>query len=233
MSAPAQVDHLVVAAATLAEGVAWCEATLGVTPGPGGEHPLMGTHNRLLALGGERFARCYFEIIAIDPAVAPARARQQRRWFDLDDPALQATLARDGPRLVHWVARVPDARAAVHALAAEPTHIDRGPVLAASRETPQGRLRWEITVRDDGQRLFYGALPTLIEWGDMHPADHFAPSGLSLLALQATHPRPEVLQAALATVGAQDLLAVTAGAPNFIARLMTPQGPVTLESKGL
>lgn len=233
MTAAAQIDHLVVAAATLAEGVAWCEATLGVVPGPGGQHPLMGTHNRLLGLGGERFARCYFEIIAIDPAAVPARARHQRRWFDLDDPVLQAALAKDGPRLVHWVARVPDARAAVHALASEPMHVDRGQVLAASRDTPQGRLSWEITVRDDGQRLFYGALPTLIEWGAMHPADHFAPSGLSLLALEATHPRPEVLRPALSTVGAQDLVAVTAGAPNFMARLMTPRGPVTLESKGL
>lgn len=233
MTPAAQIDHLVVAAATLDEGVAWCEATLGVVPGPGGQHPLMGTHNRLLGLGGERFPRSYFEIIAIDPAAVPARARHQRRWFDLDDPVLRAALAKEGPRLVHWVARVPDARAAVHALAAEPTHIDRGQVLAASRETPQGRLDWQITVRDDGQRLFYGALPTLIQWGGVHPADGFAPSGLSLLALQATHPRPEVLQAALATVGARDLITVKAGTPNFIAQLMTPKGPVALESKGL
>lgn len=233
MTPAAQIDHLVVAAATLDEGVAWCEATLGVVPGPGGQHPLMGTHNRLLGLGGERFPRCYFEIIAIDPAAVPARARHQRRWFDLDDPVLRAALAKEGPRLVHWVARVPDARAAVHALAAEPTHIDRGHVLAASRDTPQGRLDWQITVRDDGQRLFYGALPTLIQWGSAHPADGFAPSGLGLLALEATHPRPEVLQAALATVGAKDLMTVRAGAPNFMAQFMTPKGPVTLESKGL
>ena len=39
----AQIDHLVVAARTLVEGVAWCEATLGVVPGPGGEHALFGT----------------------------------------------------------------------------------------------------------------------------------------------------------------------------------------------
>ena len=43
----AQVDHLVIAASTLNEGVAWCEKTLGITPGAGGEHPLFGTHNRL------------------------------------------------------------------------------------------------------------------------------------------------------------------------------------------
>ena len=45
-----RLDHLVVLADTLSEGVSWCEATLGVTPGPGGEHPLFGTHNRLLSI---------------------------------------------------------------------------------------------------------------------------------------------------------------------------------------
>ena len=32
----AALDHLVVAAPTLAQGVAWCEQALGLTPGPGG-----------------------------------------------------------------------------------------------------------------------------------------------------------------------------------------------------
>ncbi|MEY4341937.1 MAG: hypothetical protein RL541_1441, partial [Pseudomonadota bacterium] len=44
---PAYIDHLVVAASSLAQGVAWCEDQLGITPGPGGEHALFGTHNRL------------------------------------------------------------------------------------------------------------------------------------------------------------------------------------------
>ena len=34
----ARLDHLVIAAASLTEGVAWCEATLGVVAGPGGSH---------------------------------------------------------------------------------------------------------------------------------------------------------------------------------------------------
>jgi hypothetical protein len=72
------VDHLVVAAATLEQGVAWCEATLGVTPGPGGRHALMGTHNRLLNLGSAAFPHSYLEIIAIDPeAPAPGHAAGQ------------------------------------------------------------------------------------------------------------------------------------------------------------
>ena len=32
------VDHLVVLAADLASGVAWCQRTLGITPTAGGEH---------------------------------------------------------------------------------------------------------------------------------------------------------------------------------------------------
>lgn len=227
----AHVDHLVIAAASLDQGIAWCEATLGLVPGPGGAHPLMGTHNRLLALGGAGFPRCYLEIIAIDPAVRPTRAAGLRRWFDLDDGALQASLAQDGPRLVHWVARVPDVQAAVQALAAPPLGIDRGPPLAASRETTAGLLQWRITVREDGQRLFDGALPTLIEWDGLHPAEHLPPSGLELLGLAATQSEPVPLQAALAVLGMADRMPVTAGAPGLQARLATPRGEVVLDSR--
>lgn len=75
----AGVDHLVVMAAPLAEGAAWCEATLGVTPGPGGEHPLMGTHNRLINITSPAFTTAYLEIIAINSVATrayPVRARR-------------------------------------------------------------------------------------------------------------------------------------------------------------
>ncbi|SCX72709.1 VOC family protein [Variovorax sp. EL159] len=228
----ARIDHLVIAAASLAEGVAWCEATLGVVPGPGGSHPLMGTHNRLLNIASDAFPATYMEIIAIEPGKRPSRPGT-RRWFDLDDGALQAGLAQRGPRLIHFVARVPDAHAALHALAHdEHAHIDRGPLLEASRDTPAGRLEWQISVRDDGQRLFYGALPTLIQWGPVHPTDTLPDVGLAMRALRAAHPRAADLSAALSTIGMTDM-AVTAGPPNLVAVLDTPRGPVTLESQGL
>jgi len=228
----AQLDHLVIAAASLAEGAAWCEATLGVVPGPGGAHPLMGTHNRLLGIASEAYPRSYLEIIAIEPGRKPSR-RKTRRWFDLDDAALRAGLAQHGPRLIHVVARVPDASSAMRALAHEEhAHIDRGRLLEAARDTPAGRLEWQITVRDDGQRLFYGALPTLIQWGPVHPVDSMPASGLALRALRATHPRAEALSAALAAIGMTGM-AVATGAPNLVAELDTPRGPVTLESQGL
>ena len=75
----AQLDHLVIAAASLAEGVAWCEATLGLTPGPGGSHPLMGTHNRLLNIASAAFPQAYLEIIAIEPGKRPSRPCRRRR----------------------------------------------------------------------------------------------------------------------------------------------------------
>lgn len=228
----AEVDHLVIAAASLAEGVAWCEATLGVVPAPGGAHPLMGTHNRLLNVASEAFPRAYAEIIAIEPGQAPSRPNT-RRWFDLDDAELQAGLAQHGPRLIHFVARVPDARAAIQALAREEhAQIDRGHLLEASRDTAAGRLEWQITVRDDGQRLFYGALPTLIEWGPVHPVDAMPASGLALRSLHATHPRAPALSAALSAIGLR-ALQVDAGAPNLVAVFDTPRGPITLESRGL
>jgi hypothetical protein len=141
----ARVDHLVIAASSLDEGAAWCEATLGVVPGPGGEHPLMGTHNRLLRIATVDYPRAYLEIIAVQPGREPQRAP---RWFDLDDETVRDALARSGPRLLHFVASVPDLPQAVAALQAQ--HIARGDILAASRMTPRGPLEWRITLRPDG-----------------------------------------------------------------------------------
>lgn len=224
-AATAQLDHLVVAARTLDEGVAWCEATLGLTPGPGGEHALFGTHNCLLQLNAPGAPRAYLEIIAIDRAATPTRAAGLKRWFDLDDPALQHTLAEHGPQLVHWVASVPDIIAARTAL--QDLGIDRGPVLAASRPTPHGLLQWQITVRDDGQRLMGGALPTLIQWGDTHPANRIAASGLGLSAFTLRHPEPERLRQALAAAGLAGF-SVEAGDAALHATLHTPRGVVLL-----
>jgi hypothetical protein len=233
-----QVDHLVVVAASLAQGVQWCEATLGITPGPGGEHPLMGTHNRLFSVASAAFPRAYFEIIAIQPGVTPARTAGLHRWFDMDNALLQSRLASEGPQLLHFVASVPGVVTAVKALAA--LGLDRGAVVPASRQTAGGLLSWRITVRDDGQRLFYGTLPTLIQWGEpgedptkaAHPLDAMPASGVTLEVLQARHPRPEKLQAAYAAIGLASV-GVTPGTPSLIATLNTPRGRVTLESKGI
>lgn len=229
------LDHLVVLAASLDQAVAWCEATLGVTPGPGGEHPLMGTHNRLLRMATPRYPRAYLELIAIKPIANNAQPICRKRWFDMDNPALQQRVARDGPQLVHWVARVNDIHAASARLAA--LGCDRGRVLQAARATPAGELRWHITVRDDGQRLHQGALPTLIQWGDTHPADAMPDSGITLQGFELL-PTPALASAIqaldpsgqLATVHAAG--AASATVATLQAQLLTPRGPVWLRSAG-
>ncbi|MBA3593055.1 MAG: VOC family protein [Pseudomonadota bacterium] len=234
----AHVDHLVVVATSLEQGVQWCQGALGIPPGPGGEHPLMGTHNRLFSVASAAFPRAYFEIIAIQPGVTPARGGGKHRWFDMDDAMLQARVASDGPQLVHFVASVPGVVSAAKALATQ--GLDRGTVVPASRQTAGGLLSWRMTVRDDGQRLFYGALPTLIQWGEAgedparaaHPLDAMPASGVTLEALQARHPRPEQLQTAYAAIGLSSV-DVIPGPPNLIATLNTPRGRVLLESKGI
>ncbi len=225
MTVTSQIDHLVVAARSLDDGVQWCEATLGVTPRPGGEHPLMSTHNRLLQVSAPGYPRVYLEIISINPeAKAPGRSR----WFDLDDPALQEAVSRQ-PRLVHFVARTADAAAAGKAL--HHLGIERGPLVKAERPTPDGMLQWQISVRDDGQRLFYGGLPTLIEWGSAHPADTMPSSGLALQSLHVSHPRVDDLRAAHSAIGLAGV-STEQGPPSLVATLSTPKGIVTLASEG-
>lgn len=227
------VDHLVVMANDLAQGVAWCEATLGVTPSPGGEHPLMGTHNRELKIATPAHRTAYLEIIAINPVAPHAASARARRWFDMDDLALQAHVAYYGPSLIHFAAGVPDIAAAVSTLAAQ--SIDRGAVIQASRATPSGLLQWHISVRDDGQRLFEGCLPTLIQWGHpqaldtFHPTDAMLESGIAPLDLRVQHPQAAMLNAAYQAL---HLSAVTAetGTARLRAQLQTPKGVVTLHT---
>lgn len=229
MNAPA-IDHLVIAAPTLAEGVSWCEQTLGVSPGPGGAHALFGTHNRLLRLATASGQACYLEIIAVDPAATPQRAAPLARWFDLDQPALQAQLRAQGPQLIHWVLRVPQIDTALQAWQA--LGLDRGPALTASRPTQQGLLQWRISVRDDGQRLMGGALPTVIQWGDVHPCHAMPDSGLALLGLTLHTPDPQALHQALKASGLSDdpahTVGLKSGPAGLSAQLRTPRGDITL-----
>jgi len=231
------IDHLIVVAHTLAQGVQWCEATLGVTPAPGGAHAQYGTHNRLLKIATPTHPLAYFEIIAIDPAAKRPANAAGKRWFDMDDAALQAAVAIE-PRLVHFVANTDDIQAARIALKAQ--GIERGPAMHANRHSRRGQLQWQITVREDGQRLFNGALPSLIQWGKagdaeplrLHPRNSLPRSGVSLQSLAVTHPSADKLQAALEAIGLTDV-GVEPGPADLVATLKTPKGTVVLHSHGV
>ena len=147
----------------------------------------------------------------------------------MDDATLQQQVAAHGPQLIHWVASVPDVAERCAALAA--LGIDRGTVLTSSRPTPSGLLQWQITVREDGLRLMDGCLPTLIQWGAVHPCGSLPASGVQLQQLTLQHPQAATLSAACEAIGVAPHVAVTAGdAPQLAAQLTTPRGPVTLSS---
>jgi hypothetical protein len=232
-----QLDHLVVMASSLEAGVQWCEETLGISPGPGGEHEKYGTHNRLFKIASPEFPLAYFEIIAINPqAVIPQRA-QVPRWFDMDDKALQKAIA-PCPRLIHFVTSTDDIKAARHLLRTQ--GIERGQVVQASRKSGKGTLHWQITVREDGERLFNGTLPTLIQWGKplatdplrLHPRNSLPRSGVTLQSLEVHHPSGAKLQAACDAIGLQGI-GIEIGDANLVATLQTPKGLVQLQSLGI
>lgn len=228
MTAPC-IDHLVVLAPDLPTGVAWCERTLGITPTAGGEHPLMGTHNRIFNVSSPAHPRAYLEVIAINSIATSEISASARRWFDMDDAALNAHVAQHGPQLIHWVASLPDVADRCAALSA--LDIERGAIVTASRPTPNGLLQWQITVRDDGLRLMDGCLPTLIQWGAVHPCDNLPASGVQLQKLSLQHPQSATLQAACEAAGVAASVAITPGnMPRLTAHLSTPLGPIVLFS---
>jgi hypothetical protein len=230
-----QVDHLVVLAHSLEQGVQWCEATLGVTPGPGGEHAAYGSHNRLIKIATPVQPLAYLEIIAIDPDGKPPA--QGKRWFDMDDPTVRSAVASE-PRLLHFVASTDDIQAARIALKNQ--GLERGPVVHAKRHGRKGVLHWQITVREDGQRLFNGTLPSLIQWGKadeaeplrLHPRNSLPRSGVSLQSMAVSHPSADKLVAAYAAIGLAGIDLQT-GPANLRVELRTPKGLVTLESLGI
>jgi hypothetical protein len=209
----ATLDHLVVAAATLADGIEYVAEIAGVTPQPGGKHVAMGTHNALVRLSEGTF----LEIIAIDPeGTKPSRPR----WFDLDNIALQAELT-ERPRLIHWVARTTGIE---RAAAACP--IPLGDVHPMAR----GAYRWRITIPDDGTLPAKGVVPTLIEWDvPQHPAESLPKSNVSIASLAASHPEPALIRAALAALSLDSVLPVTYDRDTRLAAMLrTPRGIVTL-----
>jgi hypothetical protein len=206
------IDHLVIAATDLDEGVAWAEAALGVPMGPGGVHERMGTHNRLLRLQDE----VYLEVVAPNPAGRPP---EQARWFGLDDLPPGSP-----PRLAAWVARSTDIQAAQAA-----TKLALGPAKPMSR----GPWDWLITIPPDGRQPLDGLAPALIEWpAGRHPASRMPASGVRLVGLSLVTHDTATARQMLAAWGLDGEVAVQEALPGsepiLDAVFATPSGPCRL-----
>jgi Glyoxalase-like domain len=90
-----RIDHVIYAAVDLDAAAARVESELGLLAGAGGRHEGLGTHNRIVPLGGG-----YLELLAVaDPEQAAASD------FGRD---LVARLAQHGDGLLGWVVAVDD-----------------------------------------------------------------------------------------------------------------------------
>jgi hypothetical protein len=204
-----EFDHLVVTAPSLEAGCEWVARALGVEPGPGGAHPRMGTHNRLLRLGESAF----LEVIAIDPSAPPPG---RPRWFGLDEPGAPAK-----PRLATWVARTHGLRAWSGAIVAP---------LGEVETMTRGQREWLITIPADGVMPMEGLAPALIEWQSppVAAALDLPERACSLARLALRHPEPDRLRALLAPLGlaaAVDIVPARPGeAAGLTAWIATPAG---------
>lgn len=177
-------DHIAIAAPSLAEGAAYLHNLTGHTLPKGGEHPDMGTHNLITALGHDTFA----EVIAINPdAPTPNRPR----WFNLDHVKEPQTA---------WLLRTDDIDGCIAKAAS--LGIDLGHAMPLKR----GDLRWRFTVRDDGTIPLDGAAPLILQWDSTgpHPASRMVDLGLRMDTLTIETPHAEQLTALLDIVALDD-----------------------------
>ena len=208
-----RLDHLVIAAASLAEGRDWVEARLGVAAAGGGRHAAMGTHNALWGLG-----ESYLEVIAVDPeGVRPERPR----WFGFDDGRVQARLAQ-GPCLLTWAVSTNDIGADLAAI--------RAPVPCHPPEDfARDDLRWQVVLVQGAALPFGGAWPLTIRWTHgLHPAKRLPDQGLRLERLEIAGAGVVQAQAALGPVEGPVVFIPGDGSARLSAALRTPGGVVTL-----
>lgn len=207
--APTGIDHLVYACANLEHGMDEIEALLGVRPVRGGHHPQYGTHNAQLSLG----SGIYIEIIARDPELpAPERGAY------VEIPATSQS------RLITWVFRTDD----IQQTASNAAHADigLGPVQSGSRIKPDGsKICWQLT--DPYAMPFGGAIPFLIDWGNVIHPSKVVPAGGTLVQLVIEHPEADRVRRAISALGAE-VLVVEDEKFGICATIETKDGLVTL-----
>lgn len=197
-AASVRFDHLVLCAESCEWGAQWFGQLSGVKLPAGGQHPLMATHNHLSALSEDSF----LEIIATDPAAQPV---SRVRWFRLDELPFRQRLAAS-PLLTTWVVATSDLQGSL--AAAAKMGVDAGVPVTLTR----GDLQWQLGLRADGTLACDGAFPILIQWPQsINPVARMLDQGLRLKRLALHYPEPDKLRAALAAIGADHLVRISAG----------------------
>jgi hypothetical protein len=206
------LDHLVIAASSLEQGVEYVRKVLGVDIPFGGVHTAMGTHNHLMQLGNSAF----LEVIAINNEIA---APTQPRWYGLDDPFVHRQIAVE-PCLLTWVVNTGN----LQALIAQASFS-----LGQSVRVSRAELSWNFGLPSDGRLLGSGMLAHAIEWhSQSHPANNMADLGCHLQKLEIHHPYPQWLRDCLASIDALAIVDVYelphGKLPFLTAYIDTPSG---------
>lgn len=176
-----KLDHFVIGASSLAEGVSYVQRTLGVDIPFGGEHKIMGTHNHLMQLGNEIF----LEVIAVNRSAVPP---DRPRWYGLDDPYVRSCIEKQ-PSLLAWVINTNDLVSLTHR--AEYS-------LGCAEPVSRGDLSWLFGLPTGGELIAGGILPYAIEWQtDTHPSHRMNDPGCRIEKFEIFHPCPTWLERAL------------------------------------
>ena len=208
-----RIDHVVIGAANLTSGSSILETKLNTKFSPGGEHKVMGTHNRLIKLQ----SNIYLEVIAINPNVdKPTRPR----WFSLDELNIKEKI-KNSPRALCWVLEVDNIEDTVKKCGYNP-----GEILLLSRDD----LTWKVTIPSDGKLVESGVLPILIEWPcNQHPSEKLNNTKVSLKKLSLFHPEPNKIQKIISNLIESDLINISEGIPKMELILATKNGKVVID----
>ena len=208
-------DHIAIVAPSLDAGAEYVRNLTGLTFPKGGEHPDMGTHNLVTALGDDTFA----EVIAINPDATPPN---RPRWFGLDDPAEQDKF----PCIQAWLLRTDDIDGCI--IRAAKLGIDLGHATPFRRDA----LRWRFAITADGAIPLDGAAPLLLQWdetGPNHPASRMTDLGVRMGALTIQTPHADRLKVLLDVLDLKDRPAIEqATFTKITAAFSTPNGKVIL-----
>jgi hypothetical protein len=213
-----RIDHFVIGASDLAQGVSYVKDCLGVDMPYGGVHIKMGTHNHLMLLGDGIF----LEVIAINPDM---ESPETPRWFGLDDPHIIQQL-RAKPALLTWVVNTED----INGLLGQ-TQFPFGKAQMIRR----GDLSWYFGLPEDGRLIAGGMLPYVLEWqSDFHPSKNMADKGCRFQHLEIFHSNPTWFQSVLRSIGAENIASLHAlpkNSPPYLAvHIDTPNGVKILRS---
>jgi len=223
-----KLDHLVVIAQTLRDGVEYVSDSLRAAPVL--LQKVEGVGNDAVGARLPLWNGLSIDVMAVSRDAAEEETVTFPRPYGLDSTETRMRAAH-GPFLAHWVARVE-----------RPRHLKRWADqyprrLGIIRDMQHARRAAHATLDASGAFPAWrgagdGLLPTLIQWNDAHhPPASFPESGIALKALRGFHPSPELIGEQLRWLGLETILTVepTLVEPSMFAEFETPSGIRTLK----